>query len=142
MYQVTLLSFVKIMSFMIAKQYLQLRTVCSAPGDSMRDDTVCVCVCVCPLTQFNLCVLRQQHVLALDISVDDLVLVEMGQTLETAKQTVNTSRLRIYDLDLFYFEAKRIQNIQVLKAIIKILSITDLSQFPQQSSSFYPINCF
>lgn len=33
-------------------------------------------------TQFNLCVLRQQHVLAFDVSVDDLVLVEMGQTLQ------------------------------------------------------------
>lgn len=34
------------------------------------------------LTQFDLCVLRQQNVLTLDVSVDHLVLVEVGQTLE------------------------------------------------------------
>lgn len=39
------------------------------------------------LTEFDLGVLRQQHVLSLDVSVDDLVLVEMSQTLQTQTET-------------------------------------------------------
>ena len=44
-----------------------------------------LCPSVC-LTQFDLCVLRQQDVLTLDVSVDDLVLVEMGQTLAIERE--------------------------------------------------------
>lgn len=37
-------------------------------------------------TKFDLCVLRQQHVLALDVPVDDFVGVEMRKALRTDKE--------------------------------------------------------
>lgn len=36
---------------------------------------------VAPPTEFDFCVLRQQNILAFDVAVDDVVGVQVGQTL-------------------------------------------------------------
>ena len=51
------------------------------------------------LTQFDVRIVREQYILALDVSMDDLVLVEVTQTLHTTeekkrRQTKKRDRIR------------------------------------------------